>query len=78
MLDSPHPHPHPHPLNYDDNSISILLGYGDGTFQNQTIITVGLNPVYVGVGDFNNDSKPDLVVANNEDNTITILLNLSS
>ena len=39
-----------------------------------TTLTTGVAPVFLATGDFNNDSKPDLVVANNTDNTIMVFL----
>jgi len=62
--------------NYDGASVTILLGNGDGTFMPATAspITVGTNPIALAVGDFNSDGKIDLVVANQTDNTLSILL----
>ena len=31
--------------NYDSNDVSILLGNGDGTFQNQVTYAVGTDPM---------------------------------
>jgi len=63
-------------VNYDGNSLTILLGNGDGTFAPApgSPITVGLSPIALAVGDFNSDGKADLVVANQTDNTLSILL----
>ena len=60
--------------NKGDNTVSILLGNGDGTFQSQTTVPTGLAPDAVVTGDFNGDGKPDLAVANFTDGTISILL----
>jgi hypothetical protein len=59
-----------------DNTVTILLGNGDGTFvqANGSPITVGNFPETVRTGDFNNDGVLDLVVANGKDDTVSILL----
>lgn len=58
------------------HGVSLLLGKGDGTFQAvRSILTTG-NPTFVAVGDFNNDGKLDLAVANGPapGGTLSILL----
>jgi hypothetical protein len=62
--------------NYDGGSVTILLGNGDGTFTAAagSPISVGANPIALAVGDFNSDGKTDLLVANQTDNTLSILL----
>jgi FG-GAP-like repeat/Abnormal spindle-like microcephaly-assoc'd, ASPM-SPD-2-Hydin len=47
-----------------DNTVSILLGKGDGTFQAQQTFATGTFPVDLAVADFNADGKPDLAIAN--------------
>src|SRR5713226_3490771 len=54
--------------------VSVFLGNGDGTFQNQVTYTVGNSPRAVVVADFNKDGKLDLAVTNTNDNTVSILL----
>src|SRR5205807_232848 len=49
--------------NQHANSVSILLGNGDGTFKSAVNYGAGTIPVDVAVGDFNADGKPDLAVA---------------
>jgi hypothetical protein len=49
---------------YRGNSLSVLLGNGNGTFQQEKTHASGSSPKSVTVGDFNNDTKLDLVVAN--------------
>jgi hypothetical protein len=56
------------------NTISVLLGNGDGTFQSAVEYVAGNNPNSVAVGDFNHDGKLDLVVTNVNDSTVSILL----
>ena len=60
--------------NVNANSISVLLGNGDGTFQAHVDYATGIWPESVAVGDFNGDGKPDLAVANFYGNSISILL----
>lgn len=60
--------------NGGSNTVSILLGNGDGTFTPGQVIPVGVDPRAIAVGDFNHDGKPDLVVANRGSNTLTLLL----
>jgi hypothetical protein len=57
------------------NTVSILLGNGDGTFQPKTDIATGEAPVSVITADFHDLAGPgftDLAVANQGDNTISI------
>ncbi|CAF1619070.1 unnamed protein product [Rotaria sp. Silwood1] len=60
--------------NYGDNSVSILLGYGNGSFANQMKYSAGSGPSAVAIDDFNNDNKLDIVVTNWKANTMSILL----
>ena len=57
-----------------DNTVSILLGNGDGTFQPQVTYAVGQDPTSIVAGDFTGDGRTDLAVANGVDNTVSILL----
>jgi hypothetical protein len=51
-------------------TITVFLGNGNGSFQNGVSYTVGLNAVFVAVGDFNGDGHPDLAVADAGGNQI--------
>ena len=42
--------------------MSILIGSGDGTFQQAKNLTVGKNPTRIAAGDFNSDGNADLLV----------------
>ena len=57
-----------------DNTVSVLLGNGDGTFQPQVTYAVGAEPDAIVAGDFTGDGHTDLAVANNLDNTVSVLL----
>ncbi len=57
-----------------ENTVSILLGNGDGTFRPHTDYSTGVGPASVTTGDFNGDGKLDLAVADSESNTVSILL----
>jgi hypothetical protein len=63
------------------NNVSVLLGAGDGSFQeltgtdgNPLRFPVGSAPNSLVVGDFNGDGIPDLAVADRDSNDVTILL----
>jgi hypothetical protein len=43
------------------DTVSLLLGNGDGTFQNHVDYVVGANAIIEATGDFNNDGKLDFV-----------------
>ncbi|CAF3377239.1 unnamed protein product [Rotaria socialis] len=45
-----------------------------GSFKKQTTNSTGTDPTSVVVGDFNNDTLLDIVVANSNDNSVSVLL----
>jgi hypothetical protein len=55
-------------------SVAILIGNGDGTFQPQVSYPTGRFSVFIATGDFNGDRKLDLVVVNQNNNTVTMLV----
>ncbi len=60
------------------NTVTLLLGVGNGTMESPVQITVGQLPNYIAVADLNEDGIPDLVTGNqgggNTSNTLTIRL----
>jgi FG-GAP-like repeat/FG-GAP repeat len=62
--------------NSGGQTVTILLGNGDGTFAPApgSPPTVGLGPSALGLGDFNGDGKLDLAVGDLSDGAVTILL----
>jgi Flp pilus assembly secretin CpaC len=60
--------------NSTGNTVSVLLGNGDGTFGTQNVFATGNGPAGVATADFNGDAKADLAVANQTDSTVSILL----
>ena len=61
--------------NRADDTVSVLLGRGDGTFTTQTTFATGVGPAGVATADFNGDGQPDLAVSNQTAGTVSILLN---
>ncbi|MGA7855005.1 MAG: FG-GAP-like repeat-containing protein [Candidatus Acidiferrales bacterium] len=61
-----------------DNTVSILLGNGDGTFvaapSSPLVLPSGSSPTSIAVGDFNKDGFADLAVVNMSANTVSIFL----
>lgn len=60
--------------NSSDNTVSVLIGNADGTFQPHVDYATGQTPVHVAVGDWNADGKLDALVVNRADGTISLLL----
>ena len=57
------------------NTVSVLIGNGDGTFQTPTTYATGTNPIAVATADLTGDGEQDLVVANYGSDTVSVLLN---
>src|SRR5271155_525891 len=55
------------------NTVSILLGNGDGTFQPAVSYPTGSIPKGMEVGDFYGDGHLDLAVTNSGSNTVSVL-----
>ncbi|HSQ55465.1 MAG TPA: VCBS repeat-containing protein, partial [Gemmata sp.] len=58
--------------NYSGGNVSVLLGNGDGTFQDAVSSTTGTYPLSIAAGDFNNDDILDIATANVYD--VSVLL----
>ncbi len=64
--------------NNADNTVSILIGNGDGTFtQPLAPLAAGTGPHQAVVADFNLDGKPDIAVVSEDSTSLTVLLNAS-
>jgi hypothetical protein len=57
-----------------NNSVSILLGNGTGTFPTHVQYAVPGNPVSIAHGDFNGDGKQDLATADQYASEVSVLL----
>ncbi|CAF4344529.1 unnamed protein product, partial [Adineta steineri] len=63
------------------NNIAVFLGYGNAGLSSKSITySTGTNstPYMVAVGDFNNDGRPDIAVANYGVNNVGIFLGLGN
>jgi hypothetical protein len=62
--------------NYLNDSIGVLLGYGNGTFTAQTSYSTGggSTPVSVAVADLNQDNRLDIIVGNYLSGSVGVLL----
>ena len=68
---------------FDSNAVSVLLnttaaGSTTPSFAAQKTFAVGEGPRSVAIGDLNGDGKPDLAVANDDSNTVSVLLNTTA
>jgi Flp pilus assembly secretin CpaC len=59
--------------NQTENTVSILLGDGQGSFGDRTDFTTGAGPVALAAGDFDRDGNLDLAVADDGAQLVTIL-----
>lgn len=61
--------------NQDSNTVSVLLGTGDGTFGGPADYPTGAAPRTVATADLDGDGAVDLAVANKDSNDVSILRN---
>ena len=59
------------------NTLTVFTNDGRGVFGSNATITVGKSAYSVVAADLNADGKPDLIVGNFKDNTVTVLMNTS-
>ena len=58
------------------NTVSILLGDGNGGFEDPSILyDTDSQPHFVTVGDFNDDTYPDFALTNQDSDTVSVYLN---
>jgi len=62
--------------NYGSDNVGIFFGWGNGSFASQTTYSTGFDssPYSLAVGDFNNDTVLDFVVANYGTNNVGVFL----
>jgi len=58
-----------------DGTVGVLLGNGDGTFQNEVVYPVGSTPELGALGDMNHDGFLDIVAPNVDSQNISVLIN---
>jgi len=71
-------HPDLAVVNQSDNTVSVFLGAGDGTFtaaQNSPLAT-GQTPTSVAIADFNGDGNPDIAVTDPLTDSVSVYLGL--
>jgi FG-GAP-like repeat len=57
-----------------DQTVSVFLGIGDGTFQRAETFFSGPRLWRVTVDNVNNDGRPDIITGNKGNNTVSVLL----
>ena len=60
--------------NYGTDNIGVLLGKGDGTFEDAVMYPIGFHPHAACVADFDGDSHLDIAVTNEIDQSVSLLL----
>jgi Flp pilus assembly secretin CpaC len=67
-------------VNRTDNSVTILLNNGDGTFVAgpNSPLTTSSNPTGIAIADFNQDGRADIAVTGADANTFRVFLGVSA
>ncbi len=61
--------------NINDDTVSILLGVGNGTFNSQQLVAVGQDPRGIAVLDVDGDGDLDIVNTNSTTGNLSLMLN---
>ena len=71
-------HPDLAVVNQTDNTVSVLLGNGDGTFTSalNSPLATGQAPTAVAIADFNGDGVPDIAVTDPQTDSVSVFLGL--
>ncbi|MDB6026899.1 MAG: Alkaline phosphatase, partial [Verrucomicrobiales bacterium] len=64
--------------NYNESTVTVLKGLGNGVFSSPTNYAVGQGPMMVWFGDCDKDGKIDLITPNKDAGTLTILPGLGN
>ena len=68
-------------VNYSSNAVSVLRNTstsGNVSFAAKVDFSMGGGPTSVAIGDLDGDGKPDLAVANDDNDTVSVLRNTST
>jgi hypothetical protein len=60
--------------NFNDNTVSILLGTRNGTFATKVDYATGVSPAALVTADFRGDGNADLAIVNENAGTVSVLL----
>jgi type II secretory pathway component GspD/PulD (secretin) len=65
-------------VNQADNTVSVLLGNGDGTFTAapNSPLGTGQSPTAIAIADFSGDGKPDIAVTDPQTDSVSVFLGL--
>jgi hypothetical protein len=66
--------------NFDGNNVGVFLANGNGTFKSQMTLSIGAHsrPSWIVVGDFNEDTKVDIAVANYMKSSVDVLVGVGN